>query len=801
MDKYEYRVKTEQMLEYMNARSYRQAMEIAEELDWKRIKNVPLLCTVSEIYEYNKEYQKSRDVLFIAYDRAPESRKIIYRLGTLALKLGDLKEAKDCYQEFMEIAPKDPNGLIFQYKLLQYQNASLEEQIAVLEEFKKVEYVEKWAYELAKLYHQAGRLSECLEECDDLILWFSEGRYVRMAMEMKMQYKPLTPLQQEKYEQCRQDEEEKKPNQDKPVVEERTETTETTEAVEEPVAEEVVEAETAEPEETVEAIEAVQVEEAVEEEIPVSEEPTEEATVQEEIVEDMMEEEDNSQQASGLSIEELLKGWEEIQKENAQIIMAEHERVQMEKEQAESEETQPEEEQEEILPEDVKNLMEELEAESAEIKAKKAADNEPEEVEKKNLFEKVAATLGVMENKEELLPEDWAEGPKPEEAEPVEESVEEAAQETVSQPTLRIDVDAVSQMLLQNAMKGNNVAEEKAIEQEPAVNEATDQIEEIPEPVQEDEGIKFGDTQSIAISAKSLRNDKILEIPEEPKPVRKSSSKYDTGFIVQGRYDLEAQSEVGTKAGLTEEQKKLFSYFVPVRGVSEQIVEVLNNEEKYKARYGTSRIGNLIIVGRRGAGKTVLAVNFVKAIQKSRNLKQGKVGIVTAESLNKKDMAVIMEKLNGGALIVERASKMNRKTVTRLCEYMEGQTGEMLVILEDERKPLDKMLAVHPNFKKKFTSRVELPVFISDELVTFGQTYAKENGYKIDDMGILALYTRIDVLQREESVVTVADVKNIIDKAIENSKKVDLKNFMKKIFQKKADEGNRVILTEKDFQD
>lgn len=789
MDKYEYRVKTEQMLEYMNARSYRQAMEIAEELDWKKIKNVPLLCTVSEIYEYNKEYQKSRDVLFIAYDRAPESRKIIYRLGTLALKLGDLKEAKDCYQEFMEIAPKDPNGLIFQYKLLQYQNASLEEQIAVLEEFKKVEYVEKWAYELAKLYHQAGRLSECLEECDDLILWFSEGRYVRMAMEMKMQYKPLTPLQQEKYEQCRQGEEEQKPKQEEPVVEESPEATE---AVEESVQEETVVEETAEP------VAAVQ--EAVVEE-PVVQEETEEVVIEEEQEADL--EEEKNQQASGLSIEELLKGWEEIQKENAQIIMAEHERVQMEKEQTESEEAQSEEAQEEILPEDVKSLMEELEAESAEIKAKKAAGNEPEEVEKKNLFEKVAATLGVMENKEEILPEDWAEGSTQEEAQVLEEPAEEATQETVAHPTLRIDVEAVSDMLLQNALKAGNLAEEpqKEIAQEATVNEVTDKIEEIPEPVQVDEGIKFGDTQAIAISAKSLRNDTIVEIPEESKPVRKPSSKYDTGFIVQGRYDLEAQSEVGTKAGLTEEQKKLFSYFVPVRGVSEQIAEVLNNEEKYKARYGTSRIGNLMIVGRRGAGKTVLAVNFVKAIQKSRNLKQGKVGIVTAESLNKKDMAVIMEKLNGGALIVERASKMNRKTVTRLCEYMEGQTGEMLVILEDERKPLDKMLAVHPNFKKKFTSRVELPVFISDELVTFGQTYAKENGYKIDDMGILALYTCIDVLQREESVVTVADVKIIIDRAIENSKKVDLKNFMKKIFGKKSDEGNRVLLTEKDFQD
>lgn len=709
LDKNEYRVKTEQMLEYMKQKSYKKAMEIADSLDWNKVKNVPVLCTVSEIYEYNKEYEKSRDVLFMAYDRAPESRKIVYRLGTLALKLDDLKEAKDCYQEFMALAPKDPNGYIFKYKLLKYQKAPLEQQIEVLEEFKKIEYVEKWVYELAQLYHEAGMTAECLEECDDLILWFSEGRYVLMAMELKMKYKPLTPLQQEKYMLQVNKKAQKAAAESEPQQE--------NEEITQPV------------EEIVEIEEAV---ETVEEETPADgirePEKTDESEEIEEVEKPEVAAEEKKQQTSGLSIEDILHSWEETQKENAQIIMAEHERVQIEKERQEAE--KPEEQNEtDILPDDVKQLMEELEAESAEIAAQKT------------------------------VPEDAG------------EVVESAAEVSETAPVMK---------------------ESEAIEEMKAV-------EEIEDP-SKDYGIKLGDTQSITISAKALKNDRIMEVPEE-KPIQKTvTSKFDTGFIVQGRYDLEAQSEIGLKAGLTEEQKQLFSYFVPVHGMSEQIVDVLQKDKSCRARYGTSRIGNLIIVGRKGTGKTVLAVNFVKAIQKSRKLKQGKVGIVTAESLNKKDVSNIMEKLHGGALVIERASKMNRKTVTKLSELMEEQTGEMFVILEDERKPLDKMLSVHPNFSKKFTSRIELPVFINDELVTFGQTYAKENGYKIDDMGILALYSRIDVLQREESVVTVADIKNLIDEAIENSKKVDMKNFMKRIFKKNTDDLERVILTEKDFK-
>ena len=234
--------------------------------------------------------------------------------------------------------------------------------------------------------------------------------------------------------------------------------------------------------------------------------------------------------------------------------------------------------------------------------------------------------------------------------------------------------------------------------------------------------------------------------------------------------------------------------------MSEQIVEVLQNDKKCKSRYGTSRIGNLLIIGRKGSGKTVLAVDVVKAIQKARKLKQGKVGIVAAESLNKKDVESILSKLHSGAIIIEKASRLNRRTVEKMCEVMEGQTGELLVVLEDERKPLEKMLEAYPQFSKKFTSRLELPVFINDELVTFGQTYAKENGYKIDEMGILALYSRIDMLQRNERVVTVADVKDILDDAIENAQRASVKKFFKKLTGKNTDDSDRIILSEEDFK-
>lgn len=753
MDKHEYRAKTEQMLEYMRQKSYKQAMDIADMIDWRKVKNVSMLCAVSEIYEANKEYQKSRDILFLAYDRSPDSRKIIYRLGTLALKLGEVKEAVDCYEEFIALAPKDPNQYVFKYKILKSQNASLEEQIEALEEFKKVEYVEKWAFELAKLYQNAGMTAECIEECDDLILWFSEGKYVYKAMELKMQYKALTPLQQEKYNLRFAKQE---PVKEESVVEEpvKEELVAEEPVVEEPVAEEpvveepVIVEEQQVTQEQADAVEGLEMEKAVEE----------------------------KKEAPTLSIEEMLQEWESKQKENAEMIRAEIEKVEMEKAQEEPAEEVPE-EAESILSDDIRQLMEALETESADIEAQKIKQDEEPEVpeEEKPLIQKVAEQLAAMDIKETIT------------------SAIPAAPATPAAPVTPVaSVEPLPTVKMP----------EVALTETEELAEVASRAMSIEEPIEEVGGIKLGDTQSMAAVAKALKNNVEMEVPEEEEEVYEETERtpYDTGFIVKGRYDLEAQSEIGLKAGLTEEQKKLFSYFVPVHGMSEQLVEVLQNDKKCKSRYGTSRIGNLVIIGRKGSGKTVLAVDVVKAIQKSRKLKQGKVGIVTAESLNKKDVASILEKLHGGAIIIEKASRLNRRTVEAMCEVMEGQTGELLVVLEDERKPMDKLLAAFPQFGKKFTSRLEVPVFINDELVTFGQTYAKENGYKIDEMGILALYSRIDILQREERVVTVADVKEILDDAIENSQKASFKKFVKKFVGKNTDESDRILLREEDFK-
>ncbi len=289
------------------------------------------------------------------------------------------------------------------------------------------------------------------------------------------------------------------------------------------------------------------------------------------------------------------------------------------------------------------------------------------------------------------------------------------------------------------------------------------------------------------------------EIQARIKKAKGSGVPFDTGFVVTGRYDLSATSEIGLKAGLTEEQKKLFSYFVPVRGMSEQIVEVLDNDRRAR-KEGTSKTGNLLVIGRKGSGKTVLAVDIVKAIQKQRNLKQGKVAIVTGESLNKKELTNIIQKLRGGAIIIEKAGKLNSRTIKELNYLMEKKTGELLFVLEDQRKPLERILTVNRDFRKKFTSRLELPVFINDELVTFGQTYAKENGYKLDEMGILALYSRIDVMQREDHAVSVAEVKDIMDEAIEHSQKANVKHLARRVFGKSTDESDRIILKEEDFR-
>lgn len=809
MDKYEYRVKTEQMLEYMEQKAYGKAMEIADTIDWRKVKNASMLCSVSEIYEQNEKYEKSRDVLFIAYDRTPGSRKIIYRLGILALKLGEPSEAMDCYEEFVSVAPKDPNQYILRYKILKAQNAPITQQIEVLEEFKKAEYIEKWAYELAKLYDEAGMITECLEECDDLILWFSEGKYVYQAMELKMKYKPLTPLQQEKYDQ--------KP--DGPMTPSQK---------------------------FVQKLRENQLD-------------TSTATIPTGEVKEAIKEPQLQKQVTGqMKIEEILASWEEKQKEVMEVIEQKRQEAEADKEIVELK-SEPE----AATPEDVRRLMEELEGKKEDEALEEASASEPMEAEaepeviEEPIEEQTFAEEDFeecfddeideeLEEFEELDIPEWDEQEMEAMTEDPVEVIEESEEEVIEEPE-SIFEEMSEEDAAQVLSEESEVDEETELYEEEEISRDLSEGQEEMDPEDDDEdsfdpndfeevedGYDIRDfeeeiaafererkeseededdddfdllNETIPLSrievAKAAATGKTGKIPvDEIANALGATGTFGqgtTGFTVQAKYDLEAQSEVGLRAGLTEEQKKLFSYFVPVRGMSEQLVDVLEQDKQCTNRQGTSKTGNLLIIGRKGSGKTVLAVDVVKAIQKQRKLKQGKVAIITGDSLNKKKIKEIVSKLYGGALIIEKAGRMNEKTVQRLNKAMERDTGELLIVLEEQRKPLDRLLSSNKEFRRKFTSRLEVPIFINDELVTFGQTYAKENGFKIDEVGILALYSRIDMLQREDHVVTVAEVKEIMDEAIEHVQKTNVKKIVKRVLGKGRDDADRVILSEKDF--
>ena len=1008
MDKYEYRVKTEQMLDHLEKKEYQKAMDIAESIDWRRVKNASMLNTVSEIYEYNGEFKKGRDILFLAFDRAPGSRKIVYRLGTLALKIKDIREATDCYEEFVKLAPKDPNQYILKYKILRTQGAALSDQIAALEEFKKAEYIEKWAYELAKLYDEAGMTAECLEECDDLILWFSEGKYVYLAMELKMKYKPLTPLQQEKYD-SRPGAVKKQPEpvkQTESTLEEVDDENEYDEGSEEEVQES-----------TVQRIDDAQVQEIPPEPVPMQEEfeiPEEAAqadVVPEEVVpeataaveetpmyreeepeasvetpeehtsaikqvvtgatleealaqgvavasginieEEAMKEREDEILANGqMMIDDILQKWEAKQKDHEEAIAKQkakdEERLQKEREQAR---IRQEEERKEV---ERKAAEAEARRKAEEEAARKAAEEEARRKAEEEARRKAAEEEARRKAEEEARRAAEEEARRKAEEEAARKAEEEAADEKESERnTQRIPDDIVR--LMEEMESENEDSEDEIYEEEledgPGMDEDfiegiedelagldmngssfeegdfdeadfeeedlegedfdegdfeeedlegedfdegdfeeedfdeedfdeadfeeedldeeeleeadfdedddEDDFEDIDdeetdfdegdfeedmdeedfdeEEIDDDEELDFGedlegedfdeadfeeedldegdfdegDFEEEDFDEEEIEDEddteelEIEEPSEEEIQARIKKSKggvpFDTGFVVTGRYDLSATSEIGLKAGLTEEQKKLFSYFVPVRGMSEQIVEVLDNDRRAQ-REGTSKTGNLLVIGRKGSGKTVLAVDIVKAIQKQRNLKQGKVAIVTGESLNKKELTNIIQKLRGGAIIIEHAGKLNSRTVKELDYLMEKKTGELLFVLEDQRKPLERLMTANPEFKKKFSSKLELPVFINDELVTFGQTYAKENGYKLDEMGILALYSRIDVMQREDHAVSVAEVKEIMDEAIAHSQKANVKHLARRVFGKGTDDSDRIILKEEDFK-
>ena len=1015
MDKYEYKLKTEEMLELMEDGEYRKAAAAADLIDWKRVRNAGMLMNVSDIYEKTKEYQKSYDVMNLAYRRSEGSRKVIYKLCSLAIKTKNIDEAIDYYDEFIQIAPKDPNRHILRYQILRAQRAPIEQQIEALEEFKKAEYIEEWAYELAKLYREAGMMTECLEECDDLILWFSEGKYVYKAMELKMQYKPLSPSQQQKYDHRYEklsSETEEIPDLASYLVEdeEKDSASEGAEALgdtrsigltEQPVMENdstsdvidtnAVTLEAAEePDAEVENQEEAGVETA--EVIEVSEDESE---VQPATVETSGDKRTLSKDTASIPIvsknpvkpvkkklgdtmrldealQQLLNPKPEVQAEPGEEVepditdleediaaiedVEDLEIVNQLTEEKKAEEANKE----RVVPSGMKELIPEPETEEELIEqaveetsedvpedAVEAGEAEPEE-------EEILEAGEAEPEEEEILEIDAAESEdltdESEDLSEVEELISETEvvndeddsegaavrktmdnknnEEPILSPEIQKLIDEIEGVIPEEEEVDATVSSEEVleVEEEPHENmgeladdlrlgedeyedydaydwddaeefdeddilddyeESDDDLlddyeesdDDLPDDYEDADDDLFGEEEGyddldaygyeeddeddevinprdLFTAEDKISDDDLLglnsyeevpnfedefsvnpahseepddrEIPDEDDGIdimsattplsRKETAKLiatgktsplpldeiadamsDTGFIVHGRYDLETQSGIGTRAGLTEEQKKLFSYFVPVRGMSEQLVDVLEQDKNCTNRKGTSRTGNLLIIGNKGNGKTVLAVDVVKAIQKQRDIRQGKVAIVTGESLNKKRIGDIFRKLYGGALIIEKAGQMNEKTLAKLNKAMEQDTGELLVVLEEQRKPLDRLLSSNREFRRKFTSRLEVPIFINDELVTFGQTYAQENGYRIDEMGILALYSKIDSLQREDHAVTVAEVKEVMDDAIAHSQKASAKKLVKRVFGKNTDSSDRILLSEKDF--
>lgn len=1028
MDKYEYKLKTEEMLELMEDGEYRKAAAAADLIDWKRVRNAGMLMNVSDIYEKTKEYQKSYDVMNLAYRRSEGSRKVIYKLCSLAIKTKNIDEAIDYYDEFIQIAPKDPNRHILRYQILRAQRAPIEQQIEALEEFKKAEYIEEWAYELAKLYREAGMMTECLEECDDLILWFSEGKYVYKAMELKMQYKPLSPSQQQKYDHryeklsseteeipdlasyLGEDEEKDSASEgaealgdtrsigltEQPVMENDSTSdvidtdAVTLEAAEEPDAE--VENQEEAGVETAEVIEASEDESEVQPatvetsgdkrtlskdtaSIPiVSKNPVKPVKKKigdtmrlDEALQQLLNPKPEVQAEPGEEVEPDMTDLEEDiaaieDVEDLEIVNQLTEEKKAEEASKERvvpsgmKELIPEPEtEEELIEQAVEETSEDVPEDAVTIEAGEAEPEEVLEVEEAEPEEEEILEAGEAEpEEEEILEIDAAESEdltdESEDLSEVEELISETEvvndeddsegaavretmdnknnEEPILSPEIQKLIDEIEGVIPEEEEVDATVSSEEVleVEEEPHENmgeladdlrlgedeyedydaydwddaeefdeddilddyeESDDDLlddyeesdDDLPDDYEDADDDLFGEEEGyddldaygyeeddeddevinprdLFTAEDKISDDDLLglnsyeevpnfedefsvnpahseepddrEIPDEDDGIdimsattplsRKETAKLiatgktsplpldeiadamsDTGFIVHGRYDLETQSGIGTRAGLTDEQKKLFSYFVPVRGMSEQLVDVLEQDKNCTNRKGTSRTGNLLIIGNKGNGKTVLAVDVVKAIQKQRDIRQGKVAIVTGESLNKKRIGDIFRKLYGGALIIEKAGQMNEKTLAKLNKAMEQDTGELLVVLEEQRKPLDRLLSSNREFRRKFTSRLEVPIFINDELVTFGQTYAQENGYRIDEMGILALYSKIDSLQREDHAVTVAEVKEVMDDAIAHSQKASAKKLVKRVFGKNTDSSDRILLSEKDF--
>lgn len=886
MDKYEYNLKLDQIKALSAEEGYMSAAEIADSINWNKIKNVNTLVKIGEIYEKAERYQDARDILLMAYDRSPIGRMIIYRLAEVAIKMGDYDAATEYYDEFVEIAPHDDMKYVLRYAIKKGQGASFDELITILEEYKDEEYTEEWAYELAYLYHKAGKADKCIDACDELILWFGDGPYVERALELKMLYQPLTKAQEEKYRRFKAEKEKPAKINDEAEVTEigAMEMVKGGEIVHDDVTipqitvnqekfntvnlqqeiakgmQQIMEAkgknEVADTMDTikkiVEDIPYLKLEKEQEEYVQQPEE-TEHIATDEEIdgslklnFKELLGEDADGQmsmvmsektqlehQITGqMSIQDVLEEWEKT-RHAAEIALKEAEQQKLEsaKARALQEAGDIMERLNDVIPKldagvTPKELLEEEYLKvPVDIIEQKAAVKEPEEEQKPDMQELYAdETVDEVQEPQEA-PEDTIdeaqesqEAPKeaidevqesqevPEEAiDEVQESQEapedaaDEAKEPVGEPEdiIMAEESEKDEILMQPTTMMPEITDDMLnVDDDTSDDETSQEKENVSEKRDFDHVTSFIEQEIAKMTAKNPGLEKKLDMAKTRKMPDISlpedlDSEEDDSKLKETKHIKE----------LTSEQKAIFSYFIPVKGMEDQICKAYNAVLDHFNRKENASTGNLIIQGEQGCGKTMLATSFIKVLQKDGEQLTGKMGKIDAAALNKKDVQQVVRKITGGCLIIERAGDIDRSIAAQLSFLMEHDITGTLYILEDTSKGIKKALSMDEGFASKFTEKISVPIFTNDELVLFAKSYSAELGYKIDEMAILALHNRISNIERIDQATTLTEVKDIIDEAIDREAHSGLKKAISILTARRYTDDDRIVLKEDHFRE
>ena len=858
MDKYEYNLKLDQIKALSAEEGYMSAAEIADSINWNKIKNVNTLVKIGEIYEKAERYQDARDILLMAYDRSPIGRMIIYRLAEVAIKMGDYDAATEYYDEFVEIAPHDDMKYVLRYAIKKGQGASFDELITILEEYKDEEYTEEWAYELAYLYHKAGKADKCIDACDELILWFGDGPYVERALELKMLYQPLTKAQEEKYRRFKAEKEKPAKIKDEAEVTEigAMEMVKGGEIVHDDVTipqitvnqekfntvnlqqeiakgmQQIIEAkgknEVADTMDTikkiVEDIPYLKLEKEQEEYVQQPEE-TEHIATDEEIdgslklnFKELLGEDADGQmsmvmsektqlehQITGqMSIHDVLEEWEKT-RHAAEIALKEAEQQKLEsaKARALQEAGDIMERLNDVIPKldagvTPKELLEEEYLKvPVDIIEQKAAVKEPEEGQKPDMQELYAEeTVDEVQEPQEAPEEAIDEVQESQEA--PEEAIDEA-NEPVGEPEdiIMAEESEKDEIFTQPTIMMPEITDDMLnVDDDTSDDETSQEKENVSEKRDFDHVTSFIEQEIAKMTAKNPGLEKKLDMAKTRKMPDISlpedlDSEEDDSKLKETKHIKE----------LTSEQKAIFSYFIPVKGMEDQICKAYNVVLDHFNRKENASTGNLIIQGEQGCGKTMLATSFIKVLQKDGEQLTGKMGKIDAAVLNKKDVQQVVRKITGGCLIIERAGDIDRSIAAKLSFLMEHDITGTLYILEDTSKGIKKALSMDEGFASKFTEKISVPIFTNDELVLFAKSYSAELGYKIDEMAILALHNRISNIERIDQATTLTEVKDIIDEAIDREAHSGLKKAISILTAKRYTDDDRIVLKEDHFRE